>query len=70
MSKLRNVSEQVADHMDAMLKLFKQGAKITVIVRQPDKPDQDFLLTNDTLDDIAAVAMRRKTDPKTQQGQV
>lgn len=67
---VQNVSEKVADHMDAILQFFKPGAKIAVLVRQPDAPDQDFLLTNDTPEEIIAAVTRRKVDPKTVRGDV
>lgn len=65
------VSERVANHMDAILKEFKSGSKITVIVRQADDPDgrRDFVLSNDTLDGGIAVLRRRK-GPDTLRGDV
>lgn len=64
-AKVQNVSEIVADHMDEILACFKPGAKITVLVRRPEKPDgsQDFVLTNDTIDDAIAALQTRKTAP-------
>ncbi|MER9768993.1 hypothetical protein NKJ09_23345 [Mesorhizobium sp. M0189] len=62
---VQNISEQVADHMDAILKFFKPGAKIAVLVRRPEASDgsQDFILTNDTIDDVIAALQQRKTQP-------
>jgi len=47
MSILHVVQQKVSNHMDSILSNFKSGAKITVIVRIPDEPEQDFMLTND-----------------------
>lgn len=46
------VAEQVAEHMDRILRHFQPGAKITVLVRSPEAPtgDRDFVLSNDQLD--------------------
>lgn len=64
---VQNVSEIVADHMDAILKCFKPGALITVLVRRPDRPDgsQDAVLTNDTIDGAIGALQVRKTAPTT-----
>lgn len=64
-TRVQDASEVVADHMDAILRQFKSGAKITVLVRRPEKPDgtQDFILTNDTIDDAIAALQLRKTAP-------
>lgn len=58
------VSEQVGLHMNDILRYFRTGAKITVLVRRPDVPDhsQDFVLTNDALED-AVTALQRRMDP-------
>lgn len=64
---LQSVVEIVADHMDAILKCFKPGAKITVLVRHPDTPDgrKDFLLSDDDLA-LAVVALQQRLDPASQ----
>lgn len=59
MTALRLTQEAVSDHMDAILRLFKPGAKIAVIVRSPGHPDRDFLMTNDEGKEIAALIRRR-----------
>ena len=58
--------------MEAILREFKPGAKITVVVRAADDPQglRDFVLSNDTIDDAIAVLQRRKTDPSTLRGDV
>lgn len=67
---VQNVGDEMADHLDAILRLFKPGAKITVVVRRPDAPDhsQDFIQTNDTLDDAIAALERRKNPIGTLEG--
>lgn len=60
MNALLIVQQQVAGHMEDIQSLFKKGAKITVLVRTPDKPDSDFLMTDDNLDEVVAAVQRRK----------
>lgn len=70
---IQDVAERVGDHMDAILKLFKPGAKIVVLVRQPEFTDgsRDFLLTNDKLDDaITALQIRNNPAVPTFRGDV
>ena len=62
MMGLKIVQGEVAYHMDEILKNFKPGAKITVLVRRPEHEDgsQDFLMTEDDLDKaIAAITKVR-----------
>lgn len=61
-SIVQDVAEIVADHMDAILRRFKPGRKITVLVRNPDDPTgkEDFVLTNDLIDEATAALLRRK----------
>ncbi len=49
----------VSYHMDEILGCFKPGRKITVAVRSPGKPDQDFVMTSDDLDEVIAMLARR-----------
>ena len=57
---LEETQHAVAGHMDEILGYFKLGRKITVLVRSPDLPDGDFLMTSDTPDEILAAIQRRK----------
>jgi predicted regulator of Ras-like GTPase activity (Roadblock/LC7/MglB family) len=57
---LQRVAEDVQEHMDAILANFKPGVKITVLVRAPGLPDRDFCMTNDDMDEVIAMATRRK----------
>lgn len=56
---LHRVAADVQDHMDAILKNFKPDAKITVLVRFPDKPTADFCMTGDDLPAVADMVRRR-----------
>lgn len=59
---------QVGDELSLMLAdaacLFKPGAKLTLIVRNPAAEaagkDADFVMTDDSLDEAIAVLQRRK----------
>ena len=54
-------SDKAADHMDRILRLFKPGAKITVIVRSPLVPgDTDFIMTDDDLTEVRAAILRQQ----------
>lgn len=62
--KVQSVAEQIGDHMDEILSLFKPGHKITVLVRSPQQPDHsgDLMMTNDTIEN-AIEALRRRLNP-------
>lgn len=58
---LDQVRQEVADHLAAIQRCFKPGAKVTVLVRPnlgPDK-DGDFVLSDDRLPDAIAALARR-----------
>ena len=61
---VQNAGEIVADYMDAIKKVFKPGRRITVIVRSPD-PAQDFIMSDDLIDEAVAALLRRKHDRNT-----
>ena len=56
---LTEVQETVGQHMDSILECFKPGCKITVLVRTPDHPDRDFMLTSDDPKEAIAMIERR-----------
>lgn len=58
---LSEVQEDVSCHMDEILRCFKPGAKIAVLVRSPGYPHRDFVMTNDDLDELTAMIARRKS---------
>ena len=50
----------IVDHCVAIERLFKLGAKVTVIVRNPHVPgDADVLVTSDTLPEIVSAIQLR-----------
>ncbi len=59
MTPLQNAQEAVADYMDRIVKLFKPGVKITVVVRTPDFPERDFVMTDDAFCEVVATLNRR-----------
>lgn len=63
--RVQSAAEKIADHMNAILGLFKPGAKITVVVRNTAVSDgsRDFIQTNDTIDNVIAALTVRKTAP-------
>ena len=57
---LKALQFECQDAMDRIIKHFKPGRKITVVVRSPDNPTQDFVMTNDTMEGAAEVIERRR----------
>jgi hypothetical protein len=58
--KLQRAGEHVAHHMDKILEAFKAPVKITVLVRSPGFPEQDFCMTDDDLAEVAEMVERRR----------
>lgn len=56
---LEEVGEEVSGHMDAIKRCFKPGVKIAVLVRTPDFPDRDFVMTDDELPALIDMLDRR-----------
>lgn len=50
--------EHVSACMDDILTAFTPGGKITVLVRRPGEPTQDFMLTNDDIAEARAMLDR------------
>ncbi len=63
-SKLARIRPIVGSHLDDILSLFAIGAKITVLVRQPDHPDgtRDFVMTDEPNLEDAIKALNQRTD--------
>lgn len=61
-NKVLSASDDVAFHMDKILKNFVSGSKICVVVLTPNNVDgsQDFLMTDAALDDVIDAVERRK----------
>lgn len=55
-------AEVSADHLEKIRKLFKSPVKITLLVRTPNMPDQDFMLTDDEFDEIRKALNRREEE--------
>lgn len=64
MTSLESAGRIAGWHMGEIVKLFKPGVKIALIVRRPDHPDQDFMMTDDTLDEIKSLIERRAAGDK------
>ena len=58
--KLQYVNERVCAALDELSKLFVPGVKFSVTARVPGKPDQDFMVTNDDLDELIKLIERRR----------
>lgn len=55
-----DVREEVAGHMIRIVSYFKPGVKITVLVRVPDFPDRDFMMTDDEIPALREMLDRRE----------
>lgn len=58
--KLQAAKESIAPLLDEILEHFKKPAKITVLIRRPGLPEQDFCMTDDDLAEVAAMVERRR----------
>lgn len=56
---LDETAQIVSDHMENIVKLFKPGVKITVLVRKPGMPDRDFMMTDDEIPALREMLDRR-----------
>lgn len=58
--------QAIAQHLDLIRDLFKPGAKLTLLVRNPEiEADADVLFTSDTLPEVvASIRHREATDKK------
>lgn len=57
---LRQLQDDMSYHMDAILRMFKPGAKITVVVRNPGHGDADVVIGSDDLDETIGAIQRMK----------
>lgn len=62
--RLRDVSDALSCMLADAESLFKPGAKLTLVVRNPAAEaagrDADLIMTNDSLDEAMAALQRRK----------
>lgn len=70
MNQLLKVQYTVAKHLEKILKLFRPGVKITILVRLPADSQADFLMTDDDLDEVIEAVHRRKEAGMQAPGQV
>lgn len=60
MTRLQKVTEEAAGLLEQIQNLFKPGAKVTLLVRNPDiNGDAGFLLTDDSLDAVLREIRKR-----------
>ena len=58
-----HIAAEISDHLDAIKRLWK-NPKLTLLIRNPDLQDGDFVMTDDTLEAaISALQKRQKADP-------
>lgn len=55
---LKHHTEIISGHLVAIEECFKPGVNITLLVRRPDKPEQDYMLTTDTQEGINEIVTR------------
>lgn len=63
MGDVQYAASVVSGYMEKIIKLFQPGVKIAVIVRSPDHPDRDFMLTDDSIEELQALLTRRGESP-------
>lgn len=56
---VEELRDEIGYYMDEILRRFKPGAKITVLVRREENDECDFTQTNDTDDGINGIVARR-----------
>lgn len=62
MNKLEVTQQEVSNLLNQIAEYFVEGSKLTLMVRQPNKPDQDFMLSNDDMDQVIEMAQRRRDE--------
>jgi len=62
MEILDTLKDQIGVHCDEILDLFKNGAKITIIVTNDKYGDAGVLVTNDDLDRVIKEIEKRKLE--------
>jgi hypothetical protein len=60
MTQLEETAEYISGKMDDIKRQFRPDAKITVAVRIPNEPEQDFILTDDDLNEVIIMIERRQ----------
>lgn len=57
--KLRNAYERIGGLMNLIADVFHPGVKVTVLVRRPGKPGEDFMMSDDDPSEAMALIKRR-----------
>lgn len=52
---------EIANHASKIRHLFKPGAKVSIVVRNPSLPDGDVLVSDDQIDDVKRALDRLAT---------
>lgn len=60
---VRRTGQQIAFHMDEIARLFKPGAKLTLLVRSPGHPERDAFLSDEDNIDEAIEAIKQLKNP-------
>jgi hypothetical protein len=58
------VQNEVGEYMDRIHDLFKSEMKVTVVVRSPEHPDRDFIMSDDELESVIEALRRRNGVPE------
>lgn len=61
--KVRGVAGQVEEYLTEIEALFKPHCRITFLMRDPQNPECEMLLTRDDLDEVAKAIERAKVRP-------
>lgn len=57
---VQQVGFEIANALADLEQYFKPGVKLTCIVRRPRHPEQDIVITNDDLKEVAQAIERRR----------
>lgn len=60
-----HLRQVASDHLADIESLFKYPMKVTLLVRREGFPDQDFMLSSDTIDGAIAMLERSRARPAT-----
>lgn len=57
---LRQVHAEVAEHAGQVADLFKPGARVTILIRNPQLEDGDIVVSDDSMESVIAAVQRLK----------
>lgn len=60
---LAELHNEIAGHCAEISKLLKPGFQVTIIVNHPDNQEHEFILTDTTMDELAATIERGRSRP-------